>query len=206
MSKGISEELEQHVAEAEIIPRMLVTIYGANDVVFRFVANDNQDLLFEGNTYISAEIKRGEIKTTLEGDKEQVSLTMSNRWKEWSAYIANNGKGLKYKKCVIQEVYIDHLEEGAVWLFEGILNSIKTTMIEFSCTVERDTVDFTQESPNMGYGPTCQFIYKGADNRCRATSALTSCDGTLTACIERGNVTRYGGHPSIPREMVLRSS
>lgn len=204
MSKDIGAELEAVSASAEIIPRMLLTIYGANDVVFRFVANDNQDLIFEGNTYISAEIKRGEIKTTVEGDKEQVSLTMSNRWKEWSAYIANNGKGLKYKKCVIQEVYLNHLEEGAVWLFEGILNSLKTTMTEFSCVVERDTVDFTQEGPVMNYGPTCQYVYK--DGRCRATSALTACDGTITACIERNNITRYGGHPSIPREMVIRST
>lgn len=203
MSKGISEELEIVTASAEIIPRMLLTIYGANNVVFRFVANDNQDLVFEGNTYISAEIKRGEIKTTVEGDKEQVSLTMSNKWREWSAYIANNGKGLKYKRCVIQEVYLDHLEEGAVWLFEGILNSLKTTMTEFSCIVERDTVDFTQEGPIMDYGPTCQFIYK--NSRCRSTSTLTSCDGTLTACIERNNVTRYGGHPSVPKEMVIRT-
>ena len=182
---------------------MLLTIYGANEVIFRFVANDNQDLVFEGNTYISAEIKRGEIKTTVEGDKEQVSLTMSNKWREWSAYIANNGKGLKYKRCVIREVYLDHLEEGAVWLFEGILNSLKTTMTEFSCVVERDTVDFTQEGPIMDYGPTCQFIYK--NSRCRSTSTLTSCDGTLTACIERNNVTRYGGHPSVPKEMVIRT-
>ena len=203
MSKGISEELETVTASAEIIPRMLVTIYGANDVVFRFVANDNQDLVFEGNTYISAEIKRGEIKTTVEGYKEQDSLTMSNKWREWSAYIANNGKGLKYKRCVIREVYLDHLEEGAVWLFEGILNSLKTTMTEFSCVVERDTVDFTQEGPIMDYGPTCQFIYK--NSRCRSTSTLTSCDGTLTACIERNNVTRYGGHPSVPKEMVIRT-
>ena len=205
MSKGITPALETAVALPEIIPRMLLTVYGADDNIFRFVANDNQDLVFEGNTYLSAEIKRGEIKTTVEGDKEQVSLVMSNKWKEWSAYIANNGKALKYKRCIIQEVYLDHLEEGAVWLFEGILNTLKTTMVEFSCVVERDTVDFTQESPNMDYGPTCQFIYKGADNRCRSASSLTSCDGTLTACIERANVTRYGGHPSIPREMVIRS-
>ncbi|OAM91963.1 hypothetical protein SAMN04515679_0004 [Pelosinus fermentans] len=48
-----------------------------------------------------------------------------------------------------------------MWLFEGILNSLKTTIAEFSCVVERDTVDFSQEGPNMDYGPTCQFIYKG---------------------------------------------
>jgi len=203
VSKGLSVELEQVTASAEIIPRMLLTIYGANDVTFRFVANDNQDLVFDGQTYISAEIKRGEIKTTVEGDKEQVSLTMSNKWREWSAYIANNGKTLKYRKCVIQEVYLDHLEEGPVWLFEGILNSLKTTMSEFSCTIERDTVDFSQEGPVMDYGPSCQFIYKG--NRCRSISTLTSCDQTMTSCIERGNVTRYGGHPSIPKQMVIRT-
>lgn len=202
MSKGITSALETAVSLPEIIPRMLVTIYGENNVIFRFVANDNQDLVFEGNTYISADIKRGEIKTTVEGDKEQVSLTMSNKWREWSAYIANNGKALKYKKCVIQEVYLDHLEEGAVWLFEGILNSLKTSMVEFSCVVERDTVDFSQDAPAMDYGPTCQFTYK--DGRCRSTSVLPACDGTLNACIERGNVTRYGGHPSVPRQMVIR--
>jgi phage-related protein len=201
----MSPELEAATASAEIIPRMLVTIYGNGTDIFRFVANDNQDLTFEGNVYRSAEIKRGEIKTTVEGDKEQVPLTLSNRWKEWAAYIANNGKALKYKKCVIQEVYLDHLEEGAVWLFEGILNSLKTTMAEFSCVVERDTVDFSQDAPNMDYGPTCQFVYKGADNRCRATSSLPSCDGTMAACIQRGNVTRYGGHPSVPKQMVIRT-
>lgn len=205
MSKGMSPEFEAVTASAEIIPRMLLTIYGANDVTFRFVANDNQDLVFEGNKYFSADIKRGEIKTTVEGDKEQVSITMSNRWQEWAAYIANNGKGLKYKKCVIQEVYLDHLEEGPVWLFEGILNSIKTTMAEFSCVVERDTVDFAQEGPTIDYGPTCQLIYKGADNRCRSTSPLTSCDGTMAACIERNNVTRFDGHPSTAEQMVIRT-
>ena len=184
---------------------MLLTIYGSGTDIFRFVANDNQDLVFEGNTYISAEIKRGEIKATVEGDKEQVSLTMSNRWKQWSAYIANNGKALKYKKCVIQEVYLDHLDEGPVWLFEGILNTLKTTMTEFSCVVERDTVDFTVEGPVMDYGPTCQFIYKGLDNRCRSTSTLPSCDQTMTACIERNNITRFQGHSSIPKEMVIRT-
>jgi len=201
MSKGMSTALENAVSLPEIIPRMLLTIYSDNDV-FRFVANDNKDITFEEHLYRSADIKRGEIKTTVEGDKEQISLTMSNRWKEWSAYVANNGKGLKYKKCVIQEIYLDHLEEGAVWLFEGILNNLKTTMTEFSCTVERDMVDFAQDGPNMDYGPTCQFVYK--DNRCRSTNGLLSCDGTITACIERNNVTRYGGHPSIPKEMVVR--
>ncbi|MCC5465536.1 baseplate hub domain-containing protein [Pelosinus baikalensis] len=205
MSKGISAELEEVISSPEIMPRMLLTIYAANGVIFRFVANDNQDLVFDGNTYLSAEIKRGEIKTTVEGDKEQVSLTMSNRWQQWAAYIANNGKGLKYKRCVIQEVYLDHLEEGPVWLFEGILNTLKTTITEFSCVVERDTVDFAQEGPNMDYGPTCQYIYKGTDNRCRSTRQLPTCDGTVSACTERGNITRFGGHPSTPNQMVIRS-
>jgi len=205
VSKGISPELETVTQSAEIIPRMLLTIYAEDDLIFRFVANDNVDLVFEGDAYISADIKRGEIKTSVEGDKEKVSLEMSNRWQEWAAYIANNGKALKGKRCKIQEVYIDHLDQGPVWMFEGVLNSLRMTMSQFNCNVERDTVDFTQEGPVMDYSPTCQFVYKGVDNRCRSTSSLPSCDGTLTACIERDNVTRYGGHPSIPKQMVIRT-
>ncbi|OAM91962.1 hypothetical protein SAMN04515679_0003 [Pelosinus fermentans] len=51
----MSPELEAVTKSAEIMPRMLLTIYAANGVIFRFVANDNQDLAFEGNTYISVE-------------------------------------------------------------------------------------------------------------------------------------------------------
>lgn len=202
MSKGASETLEAAAKGSELQTRMLVTVYGP-DQTFYFVANDNADLVFEGNTYLAADIERGEIKASLEGDKEQVSLKMSNKWLEWAAYLAQNITKLNGCVCTISEVFLDHLDEGIAWEYRGVLNKIRMTISEFSCVVERDTVDFSQQAPTMDYGPTCQFVY--GDARCRATNPNGPCDQTLNSCDALGNVTRFGGHPSVPREMVIRS-
>lgn len=201
MSRGMSEELISVTQGPEIRSRLLVTVF-ANEGPVRFVANATRDLVFDGETYTAAEIKRGEIKTTTDGDKEQMPLTLSNRWQGWAAYVANNGPKLKGCKCRVEEVFLDYLEEGSVWRFEGVINKLKMNIAEFSCVVERDSEDYEQEGPTMDYGPICQFTYK--DSRCRAASSLGPCDSTPASCEERGNITRYQGHISIPKEMVIR--
>lgn len=201
MSKNMTTTLETAAQGAELQVRMLLEIY-APDNTFRFVANDNADVVFGGNTYTAALIERGDIKTTLEGDKEAISLKLSNRWQEWAAYLANNGNVLNGCRVVIMDVFLDHLDQGAVWRFEGVLNKIRMTISDFSANAERDTIDFQQSAPGMDYGPTCQYIYK--DARCQSASLEASCDLTLTACETRGNLLRFGGHPSIPREMVIK--
>lgn len=204
MSKGMATALESVAQGPEIQTRMLVTIYATDALTFRFVANDNADLAFGGDVYTAASIKRGDIGTSVDGKKESVDLTLSNRWREWAAYLANNGNILNGRRCVIQEVFIDHLEEGAIWQFEGVLNKLKMTISEFSCSVERDLIDFDHVSPIMTYDPACQYVFK--DFRCRYAGAAAACDHTFTRCKELGNITRFGGHPSIPRQMVIRSS
>ena len=201
MSKGMSANLETVAQGAELIARMLVTIY-APDQTFRFVANDNADLTMpNGDIYVAAQITRGEISSSTDGDKEQVALTLSNRWKEWASYLANNGKALKGRRCVIEDVFLDHLDEGAVWRFEGTLDGLGMTISEFTCKVTRDVIDYSVDAPAVDFGPTCQWTF--GDSRCRSAAA-GPCDQTLNSCAALGNITRFGGHPSIPLEMVIR--
>lgn len=206
MSKEISTTLEEAAQESQILTRMLVTIYAPNvDEPFRFVANDNADLTMpDGTVYVAAKITRGEITSNTDGDKEQVALTLSNKWKEWAAYMANNGKALKGTRCVIDDVYLDHLEEGAVWRFDGIMDGLGMTIAEFTCKVTRSAVDYTQDGPNVDYGPTCQWAFGSA--RCKYTGTAGPCDQTMTSCDALGNVLNYQGHPSVPMEMVIRAT
>ena len=202
MSKEMSTTLETAAQSAEILTRMLVTIYAPNQT-FHFVANDNADLTMPDSTvYMSAQITRGDISTSTDGDKEQVELKLSNKWKEWASFMANNGKALKGCRCVIDDVFLDHLEEGYVWRFEGIMDSLSMTISDVTCKVTRDVVDYEQEGPVMDYGPTCQLTY--GDSRCQCTNVNGPCDQTLTTCETLGNITRFQGHPSIPMEMVIR--
>lgn len=204
MSKDMSPTLESAAQESEIMTRMLVTIYAPN-VTFRFVANDNVDLTMpDGTIYTSTEIKRGDITTNVDGDKEQVSLELTNRWQEWAGYMANNGKKLKGCKCKIEDVFLDHLAEGSVWRFEGKLDKLSMVLSKFTCNVTRDVIDYSVDAPAIDYGPTCQWTY--GDSRCRATNPSGPCDQTMTTCETLGNILRYQGHPSIPLEMVIRVS
>lgn len=204
MSKDMSAALEAAAQESEIITRMLVTIYAPDNVTYRFVANaDTEITMPNGDLYLPANITRGEIETSTDGDKEAINLTMSNKWQEWAAYVANNGPRLKGCVCVIEDVFLDHLEEGAVWRFKGKLDKLSMTISDFTCNVTRDTVDYSVSGPDMDYGPTCQFAF--GDSRCRSTNSNGPCDQTLTSCETLGNATRFQGHPSVPREMVIRN-
>lgn len=200
MTKKMTATLEGAAQSSELAVRMLVTIFAPNQSPFRFVANDNADLTFGGSVYVSAEIARGDIATNTDGDKEQITLKMSNRSASWASYVANNGPILKGCKCLIEDVFLDHLAQGAVWRFQGIIDKLHITISEFNCSVVRDSVNYDEEAPRMDYGPTCQYVF--GDARCRATG--TPCDQTLTSCDAKGNVTRFQGHPSVPRETVIR--
>ena len=206
MSKEMSTALEAAAQASEIITRMLVTIYAPNAISpIRFVANDNQDLTMpDGTVFSAASITRGDISSNTEGDKEQVSLTLSNKWEGWAAYLAENGKTLKGCRCIIEDVFMDHLNEGAVWRFDGVLDDLGMTISEFTCKVTRSKVDYDQDGPNIDYGPTCQWAFGSA--RCKYTGTGGPCDQTLTSCDALGNVLNFQGHPSIPNEMVIRAT
>lgn len=201
MSKKIPQSLVDASQGSELIVRMLVTIFVPDQSPFRFVANDNTDLTMpNGDVYYSAEVKRGDISTNTDGDKEQITLTMSNRNQAWASYIANNGPTIKGCTCLIEDVFLDHLDQGSIWRFQGIIDKLHITISEFNCSVVRDSVNYDEEAPHMDYGPACQFVF--GDSRCRATG--DPCDQTMTSCDAKGNAVRFGGHPSVPYETVIR--
>lgn len=201
MPKNLTPTQQEEILSNELSTRMLVTIYPPGIEPFRFVANDNMDLTMpDGTVYLAAAITRGDISTTIEGDKEQVALKLSNRYQAWAEYAANSGVSLKGATCVIEDVFINHLDQGAVWRFKGILDKFRLTISEMNCVVIRDAISFDEEAPHMDYGPTCQFVF--GDSRCRATG--DPCDQTMPSCDAKGNVTRFQGHPSVAREMVIR--
>jgi len=202
MSKEMTSTLEGAAQGSELITRMLVTVYAPNQDPFRFVANDNADLSFGGNTYYSAEIERGDIATNADGSREQMTLKLSNRNQAWAVYIANNGPIIRGCTCLVEDVFIDHLDQGAVWRFQGIVDKLHITISEFNCVVQRDSVNYDEDAPHMDFGPTCQYVF--GDARCQAVG--DPCDQTLSSCDAKGNVTRFGGHPSVPYETVIRNA
>jgi len=179
--------------------------------VFRFVANDVQNLVLPSNnadstraglTYFAADIDRGKIETNIDGSIEKCDIKMSNKWQTWSAIVANLGNVLLNRPCNILEYFPDYPAEAPVVVFSGAMNEIKMTASQFQWSVKRSVVDFNEQSPNMNYDVNCQYSFM--DERCKFTGLQLTCDGVMSTCIAYGNVANFGGHPSVPRAMVIR--
>lgn len=234
MSKQISTTINTALQAEEISTRMLLELYLKTSdipsitlntistqfsiengyVVFRFVANDNQDLIipsactntaFRGKTYISAEIERGTIDTATDGRVEKTSVKMSNKYQEWAAIFASLGNVMNNRKCIVYEYFPDYPSEPPINVFDGVINGVRMTASQFEWEIRRSVVDFSIDSPNMTYDVNCQWQFK--DVRCGYNGSLViKCDKTINTCCSLNNVLNFGGHPSVPREMVIRSN
>lgn len=201
MSKDISENLLNESQSEETQFRMLVTIF-LDDMTFYLCANDTDNINFAGQEYQSVEITRSEIQTSLDGALEKVTLTLSNADLLIASYVAINGNKINNRRCLIQEVSINHLDNAldAIAIFDGVMNNLQMDISTYTVDVQRTLGSFQSLSPVMTFSPLCQYK-KFKDERCRYNGPATDCDRTKERCNELGNGARYGGHISITEQM-----
>jgi hypothetical protein len=182
-----------------------------NYVVFRFVANDTDNLIipdtcidsnYANRIYFAADITRGSIDTSIDGQVEKCNVKISNKWQLWAAVFANCGNIMNNRPCVLLQYFLDYPNEAPIVLFSGVMNNIQMTASQFGWDIKRSVVDFNEDGPNYTYDVGCQWVFKSF--RCGYTGSETTCDRTLTRCLALQNVINFGGHPSVPREMVVK--
>lgn len=209
MSKGVSDNLLAASLASENQFRMLITIF-LDDMTIFLCANDTGNIVFPstgGNTYEAVNISRSEIKTvTGTSSEERVTLTLSDPDTAVASYVAISGNKFHNKRCLIQEVSLDYLDDPAdiITVFDGVMDNLKFTIGTYQIDVIRNIGSYTQTSPFMTYSPMCQWK-KFKDSRCGYTGGGVTCDRTLTQCQAYGNEVNFGGHPSVPDQMVIRS-
>ena len=204
MSIGIPEQVERYLADPEITTRLLVVIEYSDENIYRFIVDESVDeVIINGETYLSAAITRSDREENSDMSIETLTLTMSNHWQGWAAILANQGNNFINKPCKIYEWMPEFPEEKPILIYDGVLDNINMTASTFEVKVARSMGDYQQESPNMTFDPNCQFQFK--DERCRYVGEYFECGKTLADCMNRHNEERFGGHPSVPRETVIRS-
>ena len=205
MTVGIKEEISEYLSQDEIETKLLIVIEFDEDTTYRFIADDTIDeQVINGETYLSASIVRGSREENADNSIDSIELTLSNKWQEWAAVLANHGNEFLGKKCSLMEWFPDYPEDEPVVMYEGILDDVKMTATEFRVTVVRVLGDYEQEAPLMTFDVNCQWIFK--DKRCAYNGDVYyTCCKTLADCIQRGNILNYGGCPSVPLEYLIKS-
>lgn len=203
MTVGIKKDIDEYLNTNEIMTRLLVVIEYDEDNIYRFIADDTEDnVVIAGETYLSAPIERGVREENADNSIDSISLTLSNKWQEWAAVVANHGNEFLGKHCKLMEWFPEYPEDEPVVMYEGILDDIKMTPTSFEMTVVRILGDYEQEAPLMTYDVNCQWVFR--DSRCGYKGDIYyTCGKTLGDCIQRGNVLNFGGCPSVPAEFLI---
>lgn len=203
MTVGIKEEISEYLSQDEIETKLLIVIEFDEDTTYRFIADDTIDeQVINGETYLSASIVRGSREENADNSIDSIELTLSNKWQEWAAVLANRGNEFLGKKCSLMEWFPDYPDDEPVVMYEGILDDVKMTASEFRVTVVRVLGDYEQEAPLMTFDVNCQWVFK--DCRCGYSGdTYYTCGKTLADCMQRKNVLNFGGYPSVPKEYLI---
>lgn len=166
------------------------------DVVSLYLVLNTENITWNGREYIAFPF---DISESTEDGREipSVTLKVSNISQAIQQYIEQAGGGVG-AQVTVRIVHSDHIN--------NTVPEIEETLVCESCQANANWVTFTlgPGDPASVRRPErrflknfCPYSYKKLE--CGSTSALTTCNKTLSDCRARNNFTRYGGEPSIPQ-------
>lgn len=198
MGKNLTTNQKTQLSGSSCKTRRLITI--ELDTPFRILENDSSgSIAINGNTYYTKLVKTSEVQASQDGNSEKIDIVVSDICQDFAGLIAEYGDVLTNTSCKIEQVIFNGdtttIVDSPILLFEGLINNIQMSQTYCAFSVERPLYSYSTVSPNMTYDVNCQFTFK--DGRCQYSGTETKCNKTLTRCQALGNVTRFGGYPSV---------
>lgn len=166
-------------------------------VPLRLVRN-NEDIVWNGDTWTAFNFKLGEITEDNKGKPQAIPLQVSNITQIVQGYVEENN-GLTGTTVTLRVVHSQHLDNTLPEVEE--IFTVQST----SCDSKWVTFFLGSDISTQLRFPFRRVLknfcawrdqYKGIE--CGYAGALPACDGTLQSCCNRGNSVRYGGESSIP--------
>lgn len=173
---------------------VLLEVQFEEEPLFHIVLN-NENIVWNNNEYIAFPFELGKITQTSEKELPTLDIKVCNVDRTVQAYLEEYSGG-KDTTVILRVVNSKFLTETTP-VFEEIFSvlSTKADAMWVTFNVGCD-YSFYQRFPRHRYKKNiCYWKYKGIE--CACTSTLTTCNGTLASCRERGNSVRFGGQPGI---------
>jgi phage-related protein len=198
MSKELTPAMVEQSEREQNRPIELYEIEVDGGVTLRYAANNTNDIVFNGHVYKAASVNRTEVEANMESKLEEVSISVPNVDRQFSAYVANGGTINGYT-CRVLTVMRDALDDPLNYgvSFQGEIDGAIINSKTFSFRVRSYNGSFNIKVPRRKYSPFCELDFKGEWCGYAGTEAL--CDRTLPRCIELGNEANYGGFLGVPR-------
>jgi lambda family phage minor tail protein L len=182
------------------------------------LASSNYDAQFGGVTYVKFPLSFKAFEQHSDGTVSRADVTVANVGREIMYYVEQYD-GLRGCRLTVKTVFarfLDYLYEidpvtGSVVVASNSEADpaayVEEEFIVDSYSAAEQTIvfaldpviDFDTMLPRRRFATdSCYWDYKSEE--CLAVSPLPTCNRTKSACLERGNVKRFGGFPGVPRK------
>jgi phage-related protein len=163
------------------------------------ITSNNDDVIWQGNTYVAFPIEMDEYKENAKGELPSLSLRVSNVTRAIQAYVENDPDFGSNWDVTLNVVYLLSLTKSITTDRPSEL-TLFFISLGVSCDEQWCTFNLGMENPLRNQFPyrkfapmQCQASFKNPDTGCPYTGADSHCDKTLEAC-----KNKFGSNADIP--------
>lgn len=199
LSSIVKVEKNKLTSGSVFIVLLEITIPSVTEIIR--VANNNEDVEWNGNTWQKFAFEIEEISESSKGETSQFQIKVSNinniigeYIRQYEVYIKQNG----YSPIILTLYVVNSLDLAntpPVYSHDLTLASNQINNIEVVFTVAGFDL-YSKRVPIVRMlSNSCRFKFKSV--QCGYLGSETVCDKTLKRCSALGNKARYGGFPTI---------
>jgi len=172
------------------------------------VTSDNQNTIWNGNTYVPFSFEIDEISDTSTGEVPRVDLRVSNVKRVMEKYVqdydyytkANGYVPIELTISVVHSAHLDLTVPETELVFH--LKQPKTNAKWATFTLGANNPFNSRYPLNRLLKNRCRYK-KFKNTRCGYMGSETACNRTLTRCRELGNSARFGGFPGVGNSPIF---
>ncbi|MBI9092203.1 MAG: DUF2163 domain-containing protein [Desulfobacterium sp.] len=168
-----------------------------SDIIY--LAERDEDVIFDGRTYLASSIKRQDIESKKDGTLGKSSVVVPDIDGVTWAHVLNNKEIIKKMTVTILTVWANHLDQPDACL-EDSFSVVGANRSYNAVTFElQNPLVFDDLLPRHFWSKTkCRHSY--GDIYCGHTGG--TCNNTLGNCKTNGNQPRFGGTPMMQRRWL----
>ena len=166
----------------------------------QYLTDLDRKVYWNGQMYLPFPIEFGDVKYSLSGIIDRISLGVSNVSRAFSALVMTEsfrGRRLIIRRAVLDANGYDILPP--VEVFSGLMDEIGGNIGKRNSTIQvtatTDLAYWQTPLPKRQYQGACEWAIKGRfkGTECGYAGAETSCDGQWATCKSYGNQNYFGG-------------
>jgi len=195
----VQEKNKQHSTYPWLL---LLDITLPDSTIFRFV-NNNEDIVYKGNTYTCFPFEIGPQESSVDGEIPKIELKICNITRILTPYLNTYNGGLE-SEVLITVVNSNLLAED--------YSELEATLTVIDCQVDEYWVSWSLGlfNPTMQRFPLYRYLanycsypfFNTGIGECGYNGALTTCLHTLADCIAHGNEINFGGNLGLQNDGI----